>query len=93
MCTSAAEMGHLEMLQWAVEKDCDWDARVCVYAAQSGHLEVLQWARQNGCDWDARLVCKYATENRHLEVLKGAHERMKLLDHATCMILYLTVIM
>jgi hypothetical protein len=48
----AAEGGHLEVLKWAHENGCPWDARTCWAAAKAGHLEVLQWARENGCPWN-----------------------------------------
>jgi len=46
-------VGHLDILQWAVEHDCAWSATTCHSAARGGHLAVLQWARQHGCPWDA----------------------------------------
>ena len=42
---SAAEGGHLEVLQWAHQNGCPWDEQTCAEAARGGHLEVLQWAR------------------------------------------------
>ena len=42
-CARAAEGGHLEVLQWARQNGCPWDADTCAGAAQFGHLEVLQW--------------------------------------------------
>eukprot|EP00982_Pelagococcus_subviridis_P003634 27335-Pelagococcus_subviridis.AAC.2 len=51
-CATAANGGHLEVLQWARAYDCPWDETICADAAQSGHLEVLQWARANGAPWD-----------------------------------------
>ena len=69
-CMWAAGGGHLEVLQWAHEKGCPWDAEqwkesetfdgcpgpvmTCSEAAEGGHLEVLQWAHQNGCPWNGR---------------------------------------
>ena len=40
----AAEGGHLEVVRWAREHDCPWDARNGVFAAMGGHLEVLRGA-------------------------------------------------
>ena len=51
-CKSAAEGGHLEVLQWARANGCEWDSDTCAIAAQGGHLEMLQWARANCCVWD-----------------------------------------
>jgi hypothetical protein len=41
--------GHSELLQWARENGCPWDAETCARAAEGGHLELLRWARENGC--------------------------------------------
>ena len=50
VCISAAENGHLDVLQWARAQDppCPWDEWACMYAGQNGHLDVLQWARSQG---------------------------------------------
>ena len=60
---SAAEKGHLELLQW--------DEGVCHGAAEKDHLELLQWALLNGCPWD-KWVCYHAATNGHLELLQWA---------------------
>ena len=39
-CASAAEGGHLEMLQWARANGCPWNERTCRGAAEGGNLEV-----------------------------------------------------
>ena len=82
-CACAAEGGHLEVLQWARENDCPWDASTCENAAEGGHLEVLQWARENGCPWD-EWTCAYAAGGGHLEVLKWARENSCPWDEHTC---------
>ena len=71
ICPSAAEGGHLEVLQWARAKGYPWDERTCMLAAKNGHLEVLQWARAHGCPWD-KLTCAYAAASMQLEVLQLA---------------------
>ena len=53
---TAAEGGHLVVLQEARENGCSWDMRTCSYAAMNGLLSVLQWSRENGCDWDESRV-------------------------------------
>ena len=45
----AAFGGHLDVLKWARENDCEWDPQTCSWAARNGHLDVLKWARGNGC--------------------------------------------
>lgn len=48
-CASAADGGHLEVLQWARANGATWDKRTCAQAANSGHLNLLRWAIENGC--------------------------------------------
>ena len=51
-CASAAQGGHLELLQWARAKGCPWDEGTSQHAAENGHLEVFQWALIHGCPCD-----------------------------------------
>ncbi|KAJ8608423.1 hypothetical protein CTAYLR_010326 [Chrysophaeum taylorii] len=71
LCHVAARAGQLEVLQWARDNDCRWDARTCSEAARGGHFEVLEWARASGCPWDER-TCSAAARNGHLTLLKWA---------------------
>ena len=44
-CSSAAEHGHLHILQWVRENKCQWDKMTCVAAVEGGfygHLHILQ---------------------------------------------------
>ena len=41
----------VQLLAWARENDCPWDARVCSWAAEYGQLEALRWAREHQCPW------------------------------------------
>lgn len=69
ICTTAAYLGYLDVLQWARNKNCQWDERVCSNAAQMGHLDTLIWAHQNGAPlgaWALRL----ARTNNHTHVVE-----------------------
>ena len=68
-CSEAARGGHLDVLKWARQAGCEWDADTCSEAARGGHLDVLKWARQAGCEWDAD-TCSDAARGGHLDVLK-----------------------
>jgi hypothetical protein len=70
-CSSAAEGGHLSVLQWALADGCPWNERTCSGAAKGGHLDVLQWLHANGCPWDED-TCTYAATGGHLAVLQRA---------------------
>ena len=73
VCANAAREGQLEVLKWARDRGCQWNAGTCSGAAEGGHLDVLQWARANGCEWDWE-TCAFAAEGGHLEVLQWARE-------------------
>lgn len=55
-CAVAARRGHMDMMCYARDKNCAWDARVCREAALGGHLECLTYAHVSGlsldtCNW------------------------------------------
>ena len=62
MCSSAAESGHLEILQWLRAEGCPWNGGTCYYMVDQGHAEVLRWARENGAPWDAATRDRAAAE-------------------------------
>ena len=51
-CASAAESGHLPIIQWLKENGYPLDEWTCSFAARRGKLPILQWARENGYSWD-----------------------------------------
>ena len=91
-CESLAEGGHLEVLRWAREHGCTWNAGTCTSAAWGGHLEILQWAREHDCPLGED-ICTGAALGGHLEVLRwlrehdcrweGYHERDRFRDSIT----------
>ena len=68
----ATGCGNLEILRYAHENGCPWDAQTCSHAADGGHLQVLQYAHDYGCPWGAE-TCKRAAAKGHLQVLQYAH--------------------
>src|SRR5205085_1795567 len=63
---------HFEILKWALQKRCKWDANTCALAAVNGHFEILKWARENGCKWNAETCANAALGKSqiHFEILK-----------------------
>ena len=55
--SSAADGGHLRVLQWLRDNNCPWDSTTTSKAAAKGRMEVLRWARDNGCPWDPETYC------------------------------------
>ena len=72
--TAAAEVGALEVLQWARANGCDWCEHACASAAENGRLEALEALRAAGCPWDESTTSA-AARGGHLEVLVWAHSR------------------
>jgi len=73
VCTCAAKIGCLPVLQWARDNNFPWNADTCADAAEGWHLETLKWAHDNGCKWDED-TCANAANNGNLETLKWAHD-------------------
>ena len=65
--------GHLNILQWAKENDCEWSSDICSSAAENGHLHVLKWARSVGSEWDP-WIFERAAANGHMHVVQWAFE-------------------
>jgi hypothetical protein len=38
-----AQVGNLDVLQWARRQGIEWDENACAQAAWKGHLHVLKW--------------------------------------------------
>lgn len=49
---TAAQHGHLHIVQWVVAQGCSWDQRTIVNASKHGHRHVAEWARDNNCPYD-----------------------------------------
>ncbi len=53
-CVGAAKYGHLNIIKWARQYDCEWDFFTCAYAdestrifaARGGHLDVVNWVKE-----------------------------------------------
>ncbi|CAN0596974.1 unnamed protein product, partial [Ectocarpus sp. 12 AP-2014] len=43
VCAEAARAGHLEVLKWAREAGCEWDAGCLTWASGGGDLDVVKW--------------------------------------------------
>ncbi|WZN59600.1 ankyrin repeat protein [Chloropicon roscoffensis] len=73
---TAAEGGHVEVLQWLRQNGCPWGNSTCYNAARGGHLDALKWARSQDppCPW-GYMTCAYAAQGGHLEVLKWARSQ------------------
>lgn len=72
-CNSAAQGGHIHVLEWLRFQKFPWDELACICAACAGQLEALKWLREKGCPWDGRTLIR-AMECKQWEVFKWARE-------------------
>lgn len=69
----AASLGHLEILQWAIQNDCAYFERAVLhYAAKGGRRNVLEWAMDFG--FSGHFLCEPAAQNGQLETIKWLRE-------------------
>lgn len=74
VCKIAADLGYLDLLQWARSLNYEWNSSTTTNATIKGHLELLIWAISNGCpcnDW----LTSYAAERGHLHILKCLYSK------------------
>ena len=72
----AAEIGHLEMLKWAVsEEGCPLNPVVWFFAGKGGSLNVLEWLRGRRCPKDMYSCAAGAAAGGNLEALKWSRRR------------------
>jgi hypothetical protein len=63
--------GHLSLLQWAIEKGCQWSPdKVLKVGVEGGRVEVVRWAREQGGRLDLSEMVQMVLTRGHLELLK-----------------------
>jgi hypothetical protein len=75
---SAAEFGHLDVVQWLHfnrQEGCTTDA--VDMAACNGHLEIVQWLHSNRSEGCTANAMDFAAQHGHLEVVRWVHENRK----------------
>jgi hypothetical protein len=70
---TAARMGHLECLRYALANGCDADVAVSRWAAAGGHLACLQLAHDYGCPVDQETMDQ-AAGHGHLTCMRLLRE-------------------
>ena len=81
---TAAQAGHLHVLQWARSKGYPWNTNTCSISAQLGHLQILQWATAEGCPCDQQICTQEAAKAGHLDILKWARSTNFAFHELTC---------
>ncbi|KAG6960037.1 hypothetical protein JG688_00009803 [Phytophthora aleatoria] len=75
---SAAEFGHLAVVQWLHEhreEGCTTDA--IDMAASNGHLEIVQWLHENRNEGCTSNAIDFAAQHGHLKVVQWLHFNRK----------------
>lgn len=81
----AAEIGHLEMLKWAVcQEGCPLNPNVWFFAGKRGSLDVLEWLRTRGCPTDLYSCTAGAASGGNLAALKWSRQRGHGWDRFVC---------
>jgi hypothetical protein len=74
---------NINLLKYAHENGCEWNANTCHYEALSENLECLKYAHEHECPWD-EIICRNAAKNGNIECLKYAHVNGCPWDGWTC---------
>lgn len=70
---AAASGGHLEVLEWLDDNNCERDQRACNAAASMGYLEVLKWLIAKEWPWTDPTIYGAAAKNGHIAILSYLH--------------------
>jgi hypothetical protein len=74
LCYLAADVGNLELLQWARSKNVPWNRYTAEVATSNGHLEVLQWCLENGCEYDITSLMEIVNDYEPGNMSEGQSE-------------------
>ena len=83
MCSYAASVGSVSLLEWAIENEYTLNSSTLISAATGGHICILEWSVTNGCEWHD-VVHAYAAGNGQLETLKWIKDNGYLWKRNTC---------
>ena len=76
-CEAIASTGRLNILQWALDHGCPWDARCASTCASEGHMEMFRWIMDLNREFfpiDMDSLCSNAASGGHLQLLQLARE-------------------
>jgi hypothetical protein len=73
-CDAIAFTGRLDILQWALDKGCPWDARCASTCARFGHTDMFRWILDERFFINVVDICSNAASGGHLQLLQLARE-------------------
>lgn len=74
MCFAAATYGSLEILKYAHESGCPWEAYNMEPAIRNGHMACIEYMDDNDCKKPTN-ACNIAAFKANIEMLKFLHAR------------------
>ncbi|AGO84729.1 Ankyrin repeat domain containing protein [Pandoravirus salinus] len=69
-----AEWGAQDVIAWAHDRGCAWDASTCLAAARSARFDLVRWLCENDCPYDDT-VAEEAAKHGHIETLEWLTQR------------------
>ena len=85
-CEAIVSTGRSDILQWALQSGCPWDARCAYTSARHGHADMFRWIwfNRESSPIDMDSLCSGAAFGGHLELLQLAREYHCPWDERTC---------
>ena len=85
-CEAIVSTGRFDILQWALQSGCPWDARCAYTSARHGHADMFRWIwfNRESSPIDMDSLCSGAAFGGHLELLQLAREYRCPWDERTC---------
>ena len=85
-CEAIVSTGRSDILQWALQSGCPWDARCAYTSARHGHADMFRWIwfNRESSPIDMDSLCSGAAFGGHLELLQLAREYRCPWDERTC---------
>ena len=86
-CEAIVSTGRSDILQWALQSGCPWDARCAYTSARHGHANMFRWIwfNRESSPIDMDSLCSGAAFGGHLELLQLARREYRCpWDERTC---------
>jgi hypothetical protein len=74
VCEQAVRGGRQNVLEWSLQRNMKWTARMCELAACYHNFPLLRWLHYNGCPWDDETTTELAQQGEY-QMFRWAKER------------------
>ncbi len=82
-CYHAIMSGNVEVLEYVMLYDCEWNAETLGFAVQCNNLDIIKCLKSYGGEMDA-YSCSYASKNGNIEILDWLLKNGACLDDRSC---------